>query len=195
MWILLFVVLLGILAALWVLMTLNSSQHDYANMNAQDMVRTAAQQALAVMQQCQLQASGTYTTSALMSFGFPSELPAGASWVCKVTAGGSNSQGNVAVLYVNGPATHWSTHGSQPAANGGNNPLQQQYAWLIAGQMAAMLKEQGGNWIAGEVDAGDPTPNLNPVGGGPQINLSGDMPANLGYATPALVSGVVASGF
>jgi hypothetical protein len=195
MWILLFVVFLGILAALWVLMTLSGNRHDFANMNAQDMVRTAAQQAMAIMPQCQAQAPGTYTAAQLMSPGFPSDLPAGASWVCQVTAGGSNAGGNVAVLYVNGPATNWSTHGAQAASNGGSNALQTQYAWLVAGQMAALLKEQGSGWLAGEVDPNDPTPNMHPVGGGPNVNLSGDMPSNLRYATPALVSGVAPGGF
>ena len=190
MWVILFVLLLGVVAGLWFLVSLRDSVSNYANMSAADMVRTGAEQTVDLMNACEAKSVGTYTVSQLMGTSFPASLPAGAHWVCQVSQGGSDANGTVAVLYTDGPATQWASHGSMTSQTNGA-VLQQQYAWQVASDMASLYAGNGNQGIiAGVVVAGDATPNLEPISGD-QINLSGRMPGGLLYSSPVLVSGLL----
>ncbi len=196
MWVLLAAIFVAILVALYILQGLNTTQTQAGVRAGTDETRVAAMQAVQLMQACmQQQNAGTYTQGSLGGSGYPSTTPAGNAWVCQVSAGGSLPTGNAAVLYLDGPPKMWALAGLNGQSGAASSTIQMNFATQVAAVAAQQMAGQS-DVSVGVVNANDPTPVLHVAQPAPQdISLSGDMPANLSYTTPALAAGVAKTGF
>jgi len=195
MWVLLAAIFVAIVVALYLLHGLQDDQMRAGVTSGGDTVRVTASMGVRLMTACMQQPVGTYTQAQLGGNGFPATTPTGNAWTCQVTPGGSLPTGNAAILYMDGPPKVWALAGVNGTSGSQDAVVQMNFATQVAGVMAQSLV--GRSDIAdGIVAAGDPTPTLHVTQPSPQdISLSGDMPGNLSYTTPALAAGVSKTAF
>lgn len=198
MWAIIAIILLIVLAARYVLME-TSAQQARAQIEAktalEQQVATAGAQVLGAC--VGVTTPGLYTASELLGASFPSPTPAGPSLVCLVRAGGSLPTGNVALVFLDGPATRLAgATGTAASAD----VLQTTFASGVAALWRQQIAGTTGtsarfpDSVAGLVMKGSTTPMLNTLStNDAEISLAGLLTSNYPYTTPVVAAGILSS--